>query len=191
MTILDDGPERGSARLHAFAAEPPRERPDSPPASYGVPRSGGRFVEWSHVIDRLSSAEAYWLGTVTASGRPHIVPIWGAFVENDLYLETGDPETVKNRNLARNSRVVVHLDDVNDVVIVRGVAEVVRPSRDLGLALATAMHAKYRGYEPAPDSWDDGGMVRVEPDVILAWTDMPSATRWRFAAGPILEASRD
>src|SRR2546430_12558835 len=54
---------RNADSLGAFAAEPPRERPDSPPASYGVPRRGGRFVEWSHVIGRLGSADAYWLGT--------------------------------------------------------------------------------------------------------------------------------
>ena len=41
-----------------FATEPPRERPDSPPKSYGVPRRGGEFIEWSHVIERLASAEA-------------------------------------------------------------------------------------------------------------------------------------
>jgi hypothetical protein len=169
----------GPGRL---AVEPKRERPDSPSKSYGVPRRGGEFIEWAHVIDRLTSAEGYWIGTVTPDDRPHVVPIWGCFVANDLYLETGAPGTVKNRNLALNQNVLIHLDDVNDAVIVRGRAVEVRPDRDLGVALAAAMHAKYRDYEPEPTSWDGGGMWRIEPETVLAWKAMPTATRWRFAA---------
>jgi hypothetical protein len=165
-----------------FAVEPKRERPDCPSKSYGVPRRGGELIEWAHVIDRLTSAEGYWIGTVTPDDRPHVVPIWGCFVANDLYLETGAPGTVKNRNLALNQNVLIHLDDVNDAVIVRGRAVEVRPDRDLGVALAAAMHAKYRDYEPEPTSWDGGGMWRIEPETVLAWKAMPTATRWRFAA---------
>lgn len=163
-----------------FAVEPARERPDSPPASYGVPRKGGRFIEWAHVIERLTAAEGYWLGTVTPDNRPHVVPIWGCFVGNDLYLETGDPGTVKNRNLRANPNVFVHLDDVNDVVLVRGTAFEIQPTAELGQVLAAEMHRKYPGYEPEPTSWDTGGMWRVDPETVIAWTQMPTSTRWRF-----------
>ena len=164
-----------------FAIEPPRERPDSPPEGYGVPQTGGTFVEWSHVVDRLATAEGYWIGTVTPRGRPHVVPIWGCFVGDDLYLETGDPNTIKNRNLARNPNVWVHLDGVDDAVMVRGTAVEIRPERDLAEALAAAMRGKYKGYDPTPDSWDNGGMWRIEPESVLAWKAMPTSTRWRLA----------
>ena len=163
-----------------FAIEPTRERPDSPPEGYGVPRKGGTFVEWSHVVDRLATAEGYWIGTVTPAARPHVVPIWGCFVGDDLYLETGDPNTIKNRNLARNQNVWIHLDDVGDAVMVRGKAVEIRPDRDLGEALAAAMSGKYKGYDPTPDSWDNGGMWRIDPESVLAWQAMPTSTRWRF-----------
>jgi hypothetical protein len=166
-----------------FAIEPARERPDSPPESYGVPPAGGDFIEWSHVIDRLTSAEGYWLGTVTPDERPHVVPIWGCFVAGDLYLETGAPGTIKNRNLRRNRHVWVHLDDVNDVVVIRGMAVEISPSPELGAALAAAMGGKYDGYDPEPDSWDNGGMWRIEPETVIAWTAMPTSTRWRFDRG--------
>jgi hypothetical protein len=166
-----------------FASQPPRERPDSPPEGYGVPRTGGTFIEWSHVTERLTSAEGYWLGTVTPGGRPHVVPIWGCFVADDLSLETGDPNTIKNRNLRANTNVFVHLDDVNDVVLVRGTAVEIQPSRELGEALAAAMGGKYSGYSPTADSWDNGGMWRIEPETVIAWKDMPSSTRWRFPRG--------
>jgi hypothetical protein len=166
--------------LGRFATEPPRERPDSPPKSYGVPRKGGTFIEWAHVIDRLAAAEGYWLGTVTPGNRPHVVPIWGCFVEGDLYLETGAPDTIKNRNLRANRNVFVHLDDVNDVVLIRGKAVEIKPSTELGEALARAMGGKYDGYDPTPESWDGGGMWRIEPETVIAWTTMPTSTRWRF-----------
>jgi nitroimidazol reductase NimA-like FMN-containing flavoprotein (pyridoxamine 5'-phosphate oxidase superfamily) len=168
-----------------FAAEPQRERPDSPPESYGVPRSGGEFVAWVHVVRRLTDAEGYWLATVTPSGRPHVVPIWGVMVDGELYLETGAPETVKNRNLERNRNIAVHLDGVTDTIIVRGTAEPTRPDHGtLGAALAAAFRAKYPGYEPEPNGWDDGGLYRVAPSSVLAWGDMPTATRWRWEREP-------
>lgn len=167
----------------AFGVEPTRERPESPPLSYGVPRVGGTFVAWDHVTDRLTRAEAYWLTTVTPRGRPHAVPIWGVMLQADLYLETGAPETRKNRNLDRNRHILVHLDGVNDAVIVRGMAVMVEPSPDLGVALAAAFRAKYPGYDPAPGGWDAGGLIRVAPSTVLAWGDMPTATRWRWVSG--------
>jgi len=164
-----------------FSVEPTRERPDSPPRSYGVPRRGGTFIEWAHVIERLTTSEGYWIGTVTPGGRPHVVPIWGCFVGDDLYLETGAPDTIKNRNLARNPNVWIHLDDVNDAVMVRGRGVELRSlDRELGEALASAMSGKYKGYDPTPDSWDNGGMWRIEPETVLAWKAMPTSTRWRF-----------
>ena len=127
-------------------------------------------------------AEAYWLATVTPGGRPHVVPIWGVMVHDELFLETGAPDTIKNRNLAVNPEVAVHLDGINDAIIVRGVGEATKPDRPLGEALAAAFTAKYKGYDPTPDSWDRGGLYRVAPRTILAWLAMPTATRWTFPA---------
>ena len=166
-----------------FGAEPHRERPDSPPPSYGVPRSGGTFVEWRHVVERLTSAEAYWLATVTPTSRPHAVPIWGVMVGAELYLETGAPSTVKNRNLATNPAVSVHLDGVNDAVIVTGTAVPTRPKPPLESELIEAFNAKYPGYRPEAGGWDGGGLVRVAPSAVLAWGEMPTATRWRWVSG--------
>jgi hypothetical protein len=168
-------------RPRAFASEPPRERPDSPPESYGVPTRGGEFVAWDGVVHRLATASAYWLATVSPDGRPHVVPTWGAMVDADLFLDTGAPETVKSRNLQSNDRVVVHLDNVDDVVVIHGRAVPVRPDEALGRELAAAYRAKYAGYEPEADSWSNGGLVRLEPERLLAWREMPTATRWRFA----------
>jgi hypothetical protein len=176
--------ERVAFRQGAFAEEPPRHRPDSPPRSYGVPRRGGTFIAWQDVIKRLRTASGYWLATVTPGGRPHVVPIWGVFVGDDLFLETGAPETIKNRNLVVHNEIAVHLDGVDDVVLVRGRATPAAPDAELGTVMAVAFHEKYPGYEPGPTDWDHGGLIRVEPVTLLAWREMPTATRWRFSEDP-------
>jgi hypothetical protein len=164
----------------SFAVPPKAERPTTPDKDYGVPAVGGKFVSWDHVIERLQAASAYWLATVTAKACPHAVPVWGVFVQDDLYLEIGSPATTKSRNLKRSAEIQVHLGDVDDVVIVRGSAEPVVPGPTLGGAIAAAMAGKYTDYKPGPDAWDEGGLARVIPRTVLAWHDMPTATRWRW-----------
>lgn len=175
----------GSPR-RPFAVEPRRERPDSPPPSYGVPQEGGEFIEWSTVVDRLTNATGYWIATVMPNGAPHVVPVWGILFEGELIVETGSPATVKNRNLQHNRKVVVHLDGVDDAIIVRGVAERVPSDDGFRERLAPTIQRKYggpeSGYIPEPDRWDQGSAWRIAPESVLAWRDMPTATRWRFRA---------
>jgi hypothetical protein len=166
----------------AFGHAPPAERPRTPDVDYGVPAEGGTMIGWSESVERLRTAEAYWLATTGPDGGPHVVPVWGVLVDDDLYLETGAPNTKKVRNLAGNPAVAVHLDGVNQALIVLGTAVAWRPDADLGKALASAFHAKYTGYSPAATDWEDAGLHRIEPRVMLAWGDMPTATRWRFPA---------
>ena len=84
------------------------------------------------------------------------------------------------RNLEANPAVAVHLDGANAALILHGSAVACRPDARLANALAAAFGAKYPGYAPGPVAWDDGGLHRIEPRVMLAWGDMPTATRWRF-----------
>jgi nitroimidazol reductase NimA-like FMN-containing flavoprotein (pyridoxamine 5'-phosphate oxidase superfamily) len=166
-------------RLGAFADPPERERPTTPGHDYGVPRRGGEFIEWAYVVDRLTDGRNYWVATATLEAKPHAAPIWGVFVGNDLFLETA-PHTKKGRILERNPAVVVHLEDGDGAVIVEGTARDYRPDADLASAIATAFAKKYAGYAPQPDQWSGGSLYRVVPDVVLAWREMPTATRWRF-----------
>jgi hypothetical protein len=55
-----------------------------------------------------------------------------------------------------------------------------RPDLTLGALLAAAYAAKYKDYAPEPTGWDEGGLHRFAPRVMLAWREMPTATRWRF-----------
>jgi Pyridoxamine 5'-phosphate oxidase len=75
--------------------------------------------QWEQIARRLRPARSYWLGTTSADGAPQAAPVWGVVVSDVLHLYS-ERRTVKARNVARDSRVVVHLDDGEDVVIVHG-----------------------------------------------------------------------
>jgi hypothetical protein len=91
------------------------------------------------------------------------------------------PSTRKARNIARNPSVVVHTESGDEVVILEGTAAQFHPSAALGTAIARAFADKYEGYEPDPAEWAaDGSLYSVEPSVVFAWHDMPTATCWRF-----------
>ena len=168
-----------SAGRGAFAHPPPAERPVSPPPSYGVPTEGGELMPWSFVTEHLEHARNYWVVTVGRGETPHSAPVWGVFVSEDLFFET-TATTRKARNLARNPATVVHTESGDEVVIVEGQARPFRPTRALAAHIVRVFAQKYDGYEPDPAEWTDGALYRVEPSVIFAWRDMPTATCWRF-----------
>jgi nitroimidazol reductase NimA-like FMN-containing flavoprotein (pyridoxamine 5'-phosphate oxidase superfamily) len=94
---------------------------------------------WQTVIARLVSERSYWLATVAPDGAPHATPVWGAVVD-DVWYFYSERRTVKARNLAANPRVVLHLADCADVLIVHGHAQDIgHPStrRDVVATFAT------------------------------------------------------
>jgi nitroimidazol reductase NimA-like FMN-containing flavoprotein (pyridoxamine 5'-phosphate oxidase superfamily) len=154
------------------------------PDGYGVPNDDEGLLPWTWAVERLERAVNYWFSTTRPDGRPHAVPAWAAWLDGALYFD-GSPETRRNRNLARNPAIVVHLESGSEVVIVEGEAHPVgRPDRDLAERLAAAFAAKYgpsHGYSPSPDQWDEGGLWRVRPRVAFGWEQFPkTVTRWRF-----------
>ncbi len=160
--------------------QPSISRPHIP--GYGIPETEEGTLPWSYVGERLKESPAYWVCTVDAQNRPHAIPIWGAWVDGVLYLEVGSPDTAKVRNMKRNPNVSVHLDDSTRVVTIMGEVREVIPDAELGQKLSDEMRRKYApGYEPGPDSWNQGGMWALIPRIAFAWTTFPGdATRYRF-----------
>jgi nitroimidazol reductase NimA-like FMN-containing flavoprotein (pyridoxamine 5'-phosphate oxidase superfamily) len=162
--------------------EPRVDRPHVP--GYRIPRSTTGVLPWSWVVERLERAEIYWLATAEADGTPHLIPIWGAWVDGHWYVEGGP--TRWQRNLRANPRMAIHVQATDkDVVIVEGSAvERVAPERDLADRIL-AGYAKYRpGYEASVDHWTDGGLWELHPTKAFAWTVFPDdMTRYTFDAG--------
>jgi hypothetical protein len=77
------------------------------PSSYGSPN---RLLDWPSVEQRLVKSLRYWLGTVRRDGSPHVVPVDGIWLDGGCYFG-GDPATVHIRNLRRDGRATLHLED--------------------------------------------------------------------------------
>lgn len=163
--------------------EPEVGRPRMP-EGYGIPASDEGLLPWTWAVERLERAPLYWVATTRPDGRPHVMPIWGAWLDGTFYFE-GGPDTRRGRNIAANPAVVVHVEQGDDVVIVEGFAQEVRaPDRVLAERLIDAFGSKYEpkyGYRPAPDAWSEGGLYAVRPDTAFAWSEFPrTTTRYRF-----------
>jgi nitroimidazol reductase NimA-like FMN-containing flavoprotein (pyridoxamine 5'-phosphate oxidase superfamily) len=159
-------------------SEPRADRPVVP--GYGIPTTTTGILPWSWAVERLERATIYWLATTGADGAPHLIPIWGAWVDGHWYVEGGP--TRWQRNLRTNSQLAIHVDAGDDIVIVEGRArELVAPEPELA-ARILAGYAKYRpGYEASADHWVEGGLWELEPVRAFAWTTFPTdMTRYRF-----------
>jgi len=129
-------------------------------------------VPWEYVQKRLAEAINYWICSVYPSGRPHVVPRWGAYLDGKFYYD-GSPETRHARNLETNPNVSLHLESGNDVVIMNGKSQSLsKPDPELARRLSIDYCAKYEseGYAPKPDQWDQGGLYVFVPRQCLAWT---------------------
>ncbi|MFJ4033464.1 PPOX class F420-dependent oxidoreductase [Streptomyces griseoluteus] len=118
------------------------------------------------------------LATVRADGSPHIAPIWFLLDGDELVFNTGE-ETVKGRNLARDPRVALCVDDERppfSFVVLNGQA---RLSEDLDeiRQWATRIAARYMGEDRAEEFGARNGvpgelLVRVHIDHVVAVQDL-------------------
>lgn len=118
------------------------------------------------------------LATVRADGRPHLAPVWFGMDGDTIVFTTGE-DTVKARNMRREPRVSICVDDERPpfhYVIVEGVAESTRNDPDL-LRWATFIGGRYMGEENAEsygrrNAVDTELLVRVSPTRIIAERDI-------------------
>ncbi|MGW3952844.1 PPOX class F420-dependent oxidoreductase [Streptomyces sp. NPDC004752] len=118
------------------------------------------------------------LSTVRADGGPHVAPIWFLLDGDEVVFNTGK-ETVKGRNLARDDRVALCVDDDRPpfhFVVLSGRA---RLSEDLGEVRhwASRIGARYMGEDRAEEFGARNGvpgelLVRVVVDKVVAVRDM-------------------
>ncbi len=115
------------------------------------------------------------LATVRPDGRPHVAPVWYDVDEDGLLVfNTGD-STVKGRNLRRDPRLSLCVDDDRppfSFVVVEGVAEI---SDDLDEVhrWARRLGGRYMGAERAEEYGNRNGvagelLIRVRPERIIS-----------------------
>lgn len=154
---------------------------------YGVLPSteGSGLLPWSWAEERLSASHDYWVGTVWPDGRPHLMPVWGAW-SGDAFWFSSAAWSRKVRNLAEDPRCTVATDDALDPVVVDGTAEVRGDEKDRQRFL-DVLNAKY-GTDYGLDFLDGVASVCLEVRPVsvfgLRQADFAgSPTRWTFSAG--------
>ena len=151
-------------------------RPHMP--GYGLALDESSLKPWGWAEEVLRAGHNYWLGSVTLSGRPHAMPVWGVWHLQGFWFSTGNGSR-KARNLAANAACTVGTERGTDAVIVEGVATRLAAG-DAPPKLARLYAAKYGGGSP-----DDSPLFRVAPHVVFGFSEAAdefgeTATRWRF-----------
>lgn len=91
------------------------------------------------------------LATTRVDGRPHAVPVWYDLEDDDTIVFTTSATTVKGRNIARDGRVTLCVQNDQppfDFVMVEGTATMSDDPGDL-LAWSTRLGGRYMGEERA------------------------------------------
>ncbi|MEU3412988.1 MULTISPECIES: PPOX class F420-dependent oxidoreductase [unclassified Streptomyces] len=118
------------------------------------------------------------LSTVRADGSPHVAPVWFVLDGDELVLTTGK-DTVKGRNLTRDGRVALCVDDDRPpfhFVVLNGHAELSEDLAELR-QWATRIAARYVGEDQAEEYGTRNGvpgelLVRVTLDNVVAVRDL-------------------
>ncbi|MFG2941945.1 PPOX class F420-dependent oxidoreductase [Streptomyces sp. NPDC048282] len=118
------------------------------------------------------------LSTVNADGSPHVAPIWFLLEGDDLVFNTGK-ETVKGRNLTRDGRVALCVDDDRPpfhFVVLSGRARLSEDPVELRDS-ATRIAARYVGEDHAEEFGARNGvpgelLVRVAVEKVVALKDL-------------------
>ncbi len=119
------------------------------------------------------------LATVRADGRPHVAPVW--FVVDDdgaLVFNTGS-DTIKGRNLTRDRRAAMCIDDEQppfSFVTVEGVVEIIDDLAQVR-TWAARIGGRYMGSERAEEYGERNGvpgelLIRLLPDRVTSAADL-------------------
>jgi PPOX class probable F420-dependent enzyme len=119
------------------------------------------------------------LATVRADGRPHVAPVWYDVDESGALLFNTGADTVKGRNLARDGRAAICIDDDRppfSFVMLEGRVEIVE-DLDQVRKWAERIGGRYMGRERAAEYGERNGvpgelLIRLRPDSVHSAADL-------------------
>jgi PPOX class probable F420-dependent enzyme len=118
------------------------------------------------------------VATVMADGQPHVMPVWFVLDGDQVVFTTG-ADTVKGRNLRRDPRIALVVEDDTPpfaFVHFRGRATIHEDPEEL-LRFATAIGSRYMGEARAEEFGQRNAvpgelLVRVTPERVIAEADV-------------------
>ena len=129
----------------------------------------------SFLLDHVRTAS---LATVRPDGRPHVAPVWFDIDGDSFVLTTGE-NTVKGRNMRRDPRVSLCIDDEEPpfrFAVIEGTAKLTAEDPDL-LHWTTRIGGRYMGAERAEEYGQRNAvrgelLIRITPQKILAFKNI-------------------
>jgi Pyridoxamine 5'-phosphate oxidase len=156
--------------------EPEARRPTVPGYEFSAKRKG--LLPWTWAVERLKKSRQYWIATTRPDGTPHLMIIWGLWLDESFWFSTGSTSR-KARNLAANPKCVIGTDDAAKAVILEGVVELIDSKRTEYEPFAKAYAKKY--------NWNVREMgqpvYRFRPSLGFGLFEKKfeqTATRWSF-----------
>jgi hypothetical protein len=142
------------------------------------PRKKARLLPWKWAAKRLKKSRQYWIATTRPDGAPHLMIIWGLWLDDSFWFSTGT-KSRKARNLAANPKCVIGTDDAAKAVILEGSVELIHAKSPEYAIFAKRYEKKY--------IWDVRKMgqpvYRFRPNLGFGLFEKKfeqSATRWSF-----------
>ncbi|MGH7622566.1 MAG: pyridoxamine 5'-phosphate oxidase family protein [Gemmatimonadaceae bacterium] len=151
---------------------------------YGIlPETEGRgLLPWSFAAERLERTRNYMVATVTPAGAPHVMPVWGVWLDDAAFYFSTSPASRKARNIAANPRITITADDPRNAVIVEAtVTALDDPATNR--RVVSAYNQKYNWNTP-----EDEPFLVAHPHTVFAFIETSdtdpqfaqTATRWTF-----------
>lgn len=178
----DGGSGWGPAGGIRKPAEPVASRPHMPGYGIAGPREGGGLLSWSWAEQRLIRSHDYWVASVWPDGRPHVMPVWGAWNQSALWFSSGG-KSRKARNLMADPRCAVTTDDPLTPIVLEGSAELI-DNRALLAIFINRINVKYQASFTL-DFLDPevNACFKVKPSKVIGLSHenfTGSPTRWEF-----------
>ena len=150
---------------------------------YGIkgPDEGTGLLPWSWAVERLTASHDYWIATTWPDGRPHVTPVWGAWVDDAVWFSCG-PNSRKARNLARDPRCSITTDKPSEPVVLDAVVELI-PGRETAQRFAEISTAKYE-IEYSVDFFAANALFAARPTSAFGLDEADfngSPTKWTFS----------
>jgi hypothetical protein len=120
--------------------EPRADLPYMPGYEEMIEASGGKTLPWSWALARIAACRNFWLTTIRPENAPHMMPVWGLWLDQAFAFSTG-AQSRKAKNFRANPSVAIATDDGAEAVVVEGSVDIM-PLSSHGLFVA-AYKAKY------------------------------------------------
>jgi pyridoxamine 5'-phosphate oxidase-like protein len=184
----ENSKRRGGREVHACSmvegrmTEPIASRPHMP--GYGILESGEGtgLLPWSWATERLERSHDYWVATSDAGGRPHVMPVWGVWLDEALWFSSSRASR-KARNLASRPHCAITTDNAFEPVVIEGEAELIDDLSAIR-AFTERSNQKYGTDYPLEFfTQPSNACFRVRPVWAFGLTESDftgSPTRWTF-----------